>query len=390
MTEYELKGFMELIASAFSKNKKADNIPGLNWNEIYNFSLKHAIANIIAYATEDMELPEDISQKLKTRLLIDLKNDTIQNYEISTLLDLYEAEGIECVVLKGTILKGFYPTPDMRVMGDLDLLVKKEQLPKAHEILIKNGYTEIVEDGQNKETNPHEEYIKPPVMLVELHKFLFPKEGFEDIFEHYEHIWEMVVPYKNYKNIYMLNENEFYIYMILHLMKHYKRAGTGIRSLLDIWVYTKKIELNEEYIENTLKSLGYLKFEKNIKELCYIWFEGKKSDNPLFFEMTNYIFDSGVYGTAKNLKTLDIQKKSNTSGIRYILSVVFLPYKSMCMLYPRLKKMPFLLPYYWLIRGLDKFFRQRNRVKKEIEISMDSGYSKQIINHLKDVGLWEI
>lgn len=389
--EIDTKLFIRLLVAAFNNNVKIENIENIDWEQVYNISKKNSVSNIICYAIDKLgfEVPQEAYKKFKTDQLISVRHDAIQECEIKSLLDEYEENGIKCIVLKGTILKDIFPSSDMRVMGDVDLLLKKEQIPLAHAILLKNGYTEIVEENQNKETNPHEEYKKAPIMLVELHKFLFPQKGFEDIFEHYNHIWNNVVSYENYKNIYQMNDNEFYIYMILHIMKHYKRGGTGVRSLLDVWVYIKEKELNWDYIDSVFKRLGFSKFEKSIKELASIWFDGKENNNVLYKDMTEFILGSGTYGTEKNFKVAGIVKEEEgkTAGVKHILNIVFLPFDSMCMLYPALKKAPFLLLVYWIIRIFDRLINKKSKLKNEIAISSDVQYAQKLKNHFKNIGL---
>lgn len=391
MKEFNVNLFMQLITYAFDDSVKIDDAENVDWENIYALSKHHGIANIIGYTVDKLKpkISEELYSKFRTEQLMAVRNDAIQEFEIKKLLDCYEKEGIECIVLKGTVLKKLYPSSDMRIMGDLDLLVKKEQIPLAHEFLIKNGYTEIVEENQDKQSNPHEEYRKPPVMLVELHKFLFPQAGFENIFEYYTDIWKRTEPYMGYKNIYMMNDNEFYIYMILHIMKHYKRAGTGMRSLLDIWVFLKEKTPEREYTDRVFEKLGLLKFEQHIRELAQILFDGKENNDEVYKDMTEFILGSGTYGNEKNFKTMNVSKEgmSKASRIRYIVKITFLPFESMCLLYPSLKKAPFLLPVYWVLRAFDRVTNKHNKVKNEIEMSMDTQYSKKLIKHFKNVGL---
>ena len=255
-----LKAILALIRAAFGQ--KAEIADDIDWEKLYLYASKHHVANIVCYALDSLKIkPEKkVYDAFKTEQMRALRTDMLQEREIDAILKEYEDQNIKAVALKGFVLKGMYPLRDMRVMGDLDLLLKREDIPRGHEILIKNGYTEIVEEYQDKETNPHEEYRKPPIMLLELHKFLFPKKGFEEIFDYYEHIWDRCVTVGEYKNIYRMNDEEFYIYMIFHIMKHYRLAGTGIRSILDVWVFLRDTQIDRGYVDGVLEKLGMKKF----------------------------------------------------------------------------------------------------------------------------------
>lgn len=384
-----LKVILALIGAAFGKD--AQIAEDVDWDKLFFAASKHHVANIVCYALDKLKIkPEEkVYNAFKIERMKAIRADMLQEHEIETVLKAYDSEDIAAIALKGFVLKSMYPSRDMRIMGDLDLLLKREDIPRGHEILIKNGYSEIVEEYQDKETNPHEEYQKPPVMVLELHKFLFPKKGFEEIFEYYSDIWEKCEPIDGYKNIYRMNNEEFYIYMIFHIMKHYKRAGTGIRSILDVWVFLKNAQIDWEYVDGVLERFGMKKFEEHIRTLCGIWFDGKASDNSLYAEMGEYIFESGTYGTEKNFKTreaLDADGE-NASGIKYMMKIAFPEYKAMCVLYPSLKKIPFALPIYWIVRIIDKTIHKKEELKKEIEISSDSKYLEKLQKHFDEVGV---
>ena len=44
-----------------------------------------------------------------------------------------------------------------------------------------------------------------------------------------------------------------------------------------------------------------------------------------------------------------------------------MPYSSMCVKYPFLKKMPFLLPVMWVVRWFDAVFNKRDNIKRQHE-----------------------
>ena len=53
--------------------------------------------------------------------------DAQQAYAAETLFELFEKNGIYCMPLKGIRTKQFYPYPEFRTMGDLDILYKEDQ-----------------------------------------------------------------------------------------------------------------------------------------------------------------------------------------------------------------------------------------------------------------------
>ncbi|RHV09479.1 hypothetical protein DXB73_13790 [Clostridium sp. OM05-6BH] len=55
-----------------------------------------------------------------------------------------------------------------------------------------------------------------------------------------------------------------------HMFKHFDGSGTGIRSLLDQYVYLNRLEdsLDFPYIDKQCEILGTADFEKENRDLC--------------------------------------------------------------------------------------------------------------------------
>lgn len=86
-------------------------------------------------------------------------------YEQQEIIDLFHEAGIPAVVLKGSAAAIYYPKPDYRTMGDIDLIVQPELFEKAYAVLEQKGYIHL------DEMNPrHESFIKNGIH-IELHRY---------------------------------------------------------------------------------------------------------------------------------------------------------------------------------------------------------------------------
>jgi hypothetical protein len=98
-----------------------------------------------------VEVPPSTFNFLRSTYYQTLAQNTLMYQELERILKALDRAGIEVIVLKGAALAAtVYADIGLRPMGDLDLLVKDEQLPRALEVILSMGYVE--------EPIPHEEF----------------------------------------------------------------------------------------------------------------------------------------------------------------------------------------------------------------------------------------
>ena len=247
-------------------------------------------------------------------------------------------------------------------MVDIDIYFKTEQVEKVKKIMQGQGYT-LKHQGGN-----HDVYYREPYMNVEMHRRLIsensPYSGYLD------KTWDRAVLKPGCEYTYELSREDFYIYLLIHLTKHYSVGGIGIRSFMDIWVYRRccKDEMNWTYIEAELEKVGLQEFAGNICRLGEAWFGNGKS-SELHREMTAYILSSGAYGTRKHVVTsMGVRTKKTKLPPKYALwlKLFFPPVSVMQAQYPFLKRVPKLLPACWVLRGLKGLFFKRRRMMRII------------------------
>jgi hypothetical protein len=156
--------------------------------------------------------------------------------------------------------------------------------------------------------------------------------------------------------------------LLIHLAKHFANAGSGIRSIVDIHLYNKRFnsEMDWSYIKDELEKIGLWKFGESIRELGRVWFDNVQS-NDLYDEMTDYIMSSGISGSRKHAVVYSINTGVKTRRLTRIakqlfwLKLFFPPLMQMKMIYPFLAKTPFLLPIFWILRGIKCLLYKRHQ-----------------------------
>ncbi len=338
------KAYSELVRACLQMRD-----PVCLWdNESIPKLIEFAIEGHITYPIASSLIKLDIDSEYKKRLSDILKKSTfmtfVQSSSCKEISAEFEKAGIRHQLLKGSVMKTIYPSMKMREMSDIDLVVYDESLDEASKVLEKLGYT-VVELVKH-----HMVFSKDPGIVVEAHWCLY-----DENVDHSQHMYfnNMRGRLKEgCKYTYEFSKEDFYIYMIAHMAKHFFEKGCGIRNLMDIYVYLEKYknELDYKYIETELTKCGLLDFEKHMKELAYIWLEDRQCSD--FYEnLFAYMLDSGIYGRGENGIWSQLAKET-TDNDNVRLHFYFPSYKFMVEKYGWLKKAPVLLPLAWVLRGV--------------------------------------
>lgn len=166
-----------------------------------------------------------------------------------------------------------------------------------------------------------------------------------------------------------MSKEDQYIFTMVHLAQHFKDGGVGIRFIMDIYVYTHKLELNRTYINEELKKLGLLEFAMNAEKLSMYWFSPKETvfadnEKDLIEELGKFIMDNRTYGRSEHYKALALGKGGKRG---YFGRVVFPELKSMETAYPWLKGRSYLLPAAWAARIIRVILFRRSNLKMGLD-----------------------
>lgn len=369
------------IAAVVNRTQTPTPPDGLDWVAAARLAVKHSVGNLFCYAIEGFsDVPEEVRGKL-----IELKRKAIlreatQETELSLIRAKFTEKNIRFLPLKGIMLKTYYPKPDMRMMGDIDILFDPSRDHEVRDILLGMGYSaEEFDNGVSPDV-----YYKRPIMNIELHRELLSRP--QEWKPHFADVWERVVSCGACE--FAMTPEEFYVFLMAHLVKHYVGYGTGIRSVLDLWVYRNGQKLDEAVVARRFEDLGITEFVQNIEALSAVWFGGAEH-TPLTDEMGEFVLDSGTYGerlTAVMAKT----EATGSAKREYFFRRLFLNREMMEYGYPILKKAPVLLPACWVIRWCKKLLR-RDVVTRELHMlnAVDGEKAKKLQEFHRRAGLKE-
>ncbi len=359
----------------------------INWENILKVSLAHNISNLVGYAiiNAKYDIPAETKKQFEKKIFERLTVSANQNNELLKVLKIFEEKNISYMPLKGIILQDLYPEKDMRTMADADILIKNTQYDEARKVLSDLGYEFLSESD-------HEfNYIKKPYMHIELHKYLIPSYN-EDLYQYFGDGWKRAKLCEDNSSRYELSNEDNFIYLIAHFAKHYRDAGIGIKSVIDLWVYLKKYpDMDMNFIYSELEKLNLKNFFENLLKLIKGWFDDGEMDE-ITSMITVFIINSNTFGTIKNqMSAKSIRENKHIEDaekFKYLRSI-FPNIKKMQLIFPVLEKLPFLLPFFWVFRVIRLVLFRRDKIKKHKQ-SVDSiniNSMREYDRHMKLVGI---
>jgi Uncharacterised nucleotidyltransferase len=124
---------------------KALSTEPIDWQYIFNTANTYGMAPLLYYNIKKVlpnhKIPSRILDQLKEVYLINAANNTYSFNELSRLLLQFSVNHFDVLVLKGSALENMvYPLVGLRMYGDIDILVKKKDLPAIKSLLPKLGY----------------------------------------------------------------------------------------------------------------------------------------------------------------------------------------------------------------------------------------------------------
>ena len=283
-----------------------------------------------------------------------------QMREIRRICRAFDENGIDYMPLKGCNMKARYPKPELRIMGDADILIRMEQYEMIEPIMKALGFAFKCESD-------HELIWQSDSLYLELHKRLIPSYQ-KDLSPYFSDCWTRAGIAAG--NCCVMTPEDEWLYLFTHFAKHCRDSGIGCRHVADLWVFLRTYPgLNDSYVKRALGELRLLEFYENILHLIRVWFEEETPDG-MSGVLTAYIFASGSWGDMST-RVLSVgvrdggqDRSTAKSRLGWVRAVVFPGVQTLKGKYTVLQKAPWLLPGVWAVRPFYKLLREREDVEK--------------------------
>ncbi len=364
--------FLKLIKAYF--HNETVTIQNINIDEIYELALKHNLVPIIYESLRKNTQYPIPAQFMQTSISQIVGQQQRTEQFLSIYQKLLDAN-IKPLVLKGLVCRELYPQSDYRISSDEDIWIQPQDFEQCYQIFIDNQY-----NCTNKQLLNNDDFLQTVqtinfsnnILTIEVHINPFGTQS--DIRQQmntfFDNVFSSAIT-MNVKNqtVLTLDHTYHYLFLIIHLYKHFISAGVGIRQVLDILIYYQHYQndIDKTIISNVLNTLNINQLYTAIMIIGqhYLGFQYLPTQKITqdIDTLTENLIENGCFGTHdlsqrySSFCTIIASRKTNSTLLKIILRMFFPRFIDLSSHYPMLQKKPQL--YLWF--ALKRIF---NLIKK--------------------------
>ena len=349
----------------------------LDWDEVYKEADVQTVLPLVYVAVSD-SLPSEIKSKWQLAIYEILANNVKIIYEHKEAHRILTEGNIPYVIIKGTASARYYPIPKLRMMGDVDFVVRKEDLARTGELLEKQAFIWM----EDKEHTAHHVYYRDS-SIWEVHWGMSGIPTGENGIKTRELFSEIIDTAVYDESGYMIPD-EFHhgLVLLIHTAEHLVNTGIGLRHLCDWAVFVEGYsdENFKDIFEEKLKACGLWRFAQLLTQLsvCYLGVSEKEwagqDTNEIYLQnLISDIFASGNFGRKDSerinqAKLFTNQGKGTIGDVGFLRQIISTLNERAKRVLPNLRKMPILLPIGWIYVVIRHMLRIKKGARPSIHM----------------------
>ena len=249
-----------------------------DWHEIYDLAERQAV---LALAYEGMTLlPENQRPDFEFRMqwYADVERQRIMSRHIKEraayLVQKMREIGFSAVVIKGPALAAYYPKPELRATGDIDLWVWREGLP------FEESRRKVIDFVLSRQKNHPEREIPevnyhhidmPCFRDVEVEAHFVPSY-FNNFYQNKRfQKWCEIFQKSTVSSGFLTTPDFNVVFTFQHLYRHLVGEGVGLRQVLDCMMALRQ-DFDREEAKKTIESLGMVKVCRAVSGILCTYF----------------------------------------------------------------------------------------------------------------------
>lgn len=263
----ETKVLLALMAHEIFHREMEIDTSAVDWMSVLAEAGRHKVTALLYPTIRELDgVPENAFNKACGMAIAVAQASEAMLKRQREILDLLEARQVPCAVLKGTSVAYLYSHPELRTIGDIDILVDEENLDEACRALQADGFAPSY-------TAEKHLCLQKGAVWVEMHRMVsvfpesekgrFTKQTMADALHHIQTAEIDSVRFPMLSGAYQI------IALLAHMEQHLATSGIGLRQVCD-WAVTAHA-LRNCFDGETLALLercGLLRFARIMTRLC--------------------------------------------------------------------------------------------------------------------------
>lgn len=308
--------------------------------------------------------------------------------------ELLNKNSIPYFLLKGISLASYYPSPEYRKLGDLDIYIPEpKDFSRAQKLLETHGYTLDPEISDHHVTYTYTFPKTGRTYILELHFRIVGKYQYERANQIVDSIYSSQVLSPCMQSIRgktysVLPPTEYTFYMIHHMLKHYLYSGFGIRLLCDFSLYltAHHEEINFSELHTWCSESRIFHLYEIILESCRLWLGlSCEIDKDVHYNRKGCEAFIRKVLSDSDMGTNEERSLVNSGSYKQVNLLTYFKegHLQMQVRFPRLGKWPVLWPALWLITFFcflhNTYHLRRTTLRETLKDFKESNKASQII-----------
>lgn len=339
--------------------------------ELYDEMKKQAIAVLPANYIFCLQSNNKVYYEWKKLILQQVAYYHICQYEQEHL-----AITVPYVVLKGLSVARYYPNPEYRMMGDIDIMTHHEDYYIACKELLSNGYIETT-TIKDSSFGRHRSFRKNRIN-IEIHAF------FAIMNDPQRAEWLDNLIIQNINPSHILPDLVNGLVILSHIDQHMEE-GVGLRQIIDWMMFVDKCLSDDSWGEfkRIAEQVGLVNLALVLTRMCEIYLGlsihrwCQTIDAKLCAKLMNYIISCGNFGvkhvddTSARIRALTYAR-TPIAAIRYMQERGLQNWKAT-------KKYRVLRPFAWIYQVIKNIKNRKKLSSKELHKEYDAAKERAML-----------
>lgn len=335
---------------------------------VFEEARRHAVEALPADVLSQLDLPDTLKRHWELAIYKQYSYVAKYNHAQEKL-----PITVPYVILKGSAAAQYYPNPEYRAMGDIDIMTRREDFETACEQLLAAGFQE----ESDMDIIRHRGF-KKGIICVENHIYFAslndPKQA--------QYLDDLII--ENINESHFLPDLVNGLVLLEHISQHLEH-GLGLRQIIDWMMFVDKCLPDEKWPEFApmAAKIGLKNLAIVVARMCEIYLGlperqwCSSADESLCGQLMDYVLASGNFGKKRNGE--EKTGENVFASVTTPKATVRLLQERGLVNWPAAQKYRFLRPFAWIYQAFRYLKRGFGRENAPEKLRSEYGAAKQKI-----------